>query len=428
MTTRVVVTGFGCLAPNGNTADAFWEACKSGASGIRPIEAFDVGGFSVKAGGEIRDFSARDFVPNRKALKLMGRNIRFGVAASQMAMEHAGLKERPPEPTRLGVVMGSGIVPTDVEEIGAAIMESLDEQGEFDIGRFGTSGQKALYPLWLLKHLPNMVAAHISIIHNAQGPNNTLVTACSAATQAIGEAQRIIQRGDADVVITGGADSRIDPLSLVAYSLLDAVTVADRPADKLSRPFDRERDGFVLGEGAACLVLESEAHAKARGASIYAEVCGYGSSFDAFAVTQPEPEGKGAALALKWALQDAGMSADEVDYISAHGTSTPLNDKMETNAVKLVFGEGARSVPMSSVKSMIGHLIGAAGALEALVATLAIRDDVVPPTINLETPDPDCDLDYVPNEAREVKVRTVLSSSFGFGGQNAALVLREYAE
>ncbi|MHC4547921.1 MAG: beta-ketoacyl-[acyl-carrier-protein] synthase family protein [Planctomycetota bacterium] len=427
MSRRVVVTGFGCLAPNGNTAEAFWEACREGRSGIRRIESFDVGSFPVQVAGEIRGFRAADFVPNRKSLKIMGRNIRFGVAASQMAMEHSGLKEQPPDSTRLGVVMGSGIVPTDVEELGAAIMKSLDGQGRFDVRLFGEGGQKMLFPLWLLKHLPNMVAAHVSIIHSAQGPNNTIVTACSASTQAIGEAMRVIQRGDADVVIAGGSDSRIDPLSVVAYSLLGAVSVSDRPAEKVSRPFDRGRDGFVLAEGAACLVLESEAHARARSASIYAEVLGYASSFDAHGVTKPDPEGKGAVRAMQWALEDAGITTAEVDYISAHGTSTVLNDRMETHAVKTLFQERARAVPISSIKSMVGHLIGAAGGLEALVAILAIRDGVVPPTINLETPDPECDLDYVPNEARELEVRTVLSNSFGFGGQNAALVIRGYS-
>lgn len=427
MSHRVVITGFGVLAPNGNNTESFWEGLRTGRSGVRTIESFDVGGFKVKAAGEIRDFKARDFVPNRKSLKIMGNNIRYGVAASQMAMEHAGLKETPPDPERFGVVMGSGIVPSDVEEIGAAVMASLDDEGKFDIHRFGEEGHKMLFPLWLLKHLPNMVAAHISIIHDAQGPNNTIVTACSASTQAIGEAARILERGDADVVLAGGADSRIDPLSLVAYSLLGAVTTADRPPAELSRPFDRGRDGFVLGEGAACLVLETEEHAKARGASIYAEVAGYGSSFDAFAVTSPEPEGRGAIQAMVAAMRDAGVGPGDVDYISAHGTSTILNDRMETAAVKKLFGDRAPKVPMSSIKSMIGHLIGASGAIEAVTSVLAIRDGVVPPTINLTDPDPECDLDYVPNEAREASVKTVLSNSFGFGGQNASLVLREYA-
>jgi len=426
VTARVVVTGYGAVAPNGLDADAFWKSTVEGKSGIETIRSFDVSGFPVRVAGEVRGFDAKKFVSNPKSLKVMGKNIRFGVAAAQMAMENAGLRERAPDPTRFGVTVGSGIVPTDVEEIGAAVMASLDEQGRFDVRRFGEGGQKQLFPLWLLKHLPNMVAAHISILHNAQGPNNTITTACSASTQAIGEAFRILARGDADVMLAGGADSRIDPLSLVAYTLLGAVSTASRPPEKVSRPFDRARDGFVLGEGAAMLVLETEAHARSRGATILAEVTGYGSSFDAYGITKPEPEGRGAVQAMERALKDARTATDEVDYISAHGTSTVLNDKMETVAIKALFRDRARRVPLSSIKSMIGHLIGAAGAMEFLVSVLAIRDGVVPPTINLDTPDPDCDLDYVPNTARAMKVRCVLSNSFGFGGQNAALVVREF--
>ncbi len=424
---RVVVTGFGAVTPNGLDAESFWKATVEGRSGVARIEGFDVTGFPVRVAGEVRGFDARTYVSNPKSLKVMGKNIRFGVAAAQMAMENSGLKDRPPDPARFGVTMGSGIVPTDIEEIGDAVLASLDEQGKFDIRRFGEEGQKRLFPLWLLKHLPNMVAAHISIIHNAQGPNNTVTTACSASTQAIGEAFRILARGDADVMLAGGSDSRIDPLSLVTYTLLGAVSTAARPPGKVSRPFDRQRDGFVLGEGAAILVLETEEHARARGASIVAEVVGYGSSFDAYGITKPEPEGRGAAQAMERTLKDARMAPSEIDYISAHGTSTILNDKMETLAVKTVFGAAAKTIPLSSIKSMIGHLIGAAGAMEILVSVLAIRDGVVPPTINLDTPDPDCDLDYVPNTARSMRVRSVLSNSFGFGGQNAAVIVREYA-
>ncbi|MHC4957138.1 MAG: beta-ketoacyl-ACP synthase II [Planctomycetota bacterium] len=426
MSRRVVVTGFGAVAPNGIGAEPFWEATRNGISGVGPIEAFDAGSFAVKIAGEVTGFRPRDFIANRKALKIMGNNIRFGCAAAKMAMDHSGLAEAPADPHRTGVVMGSGIVPTDIEEVGDAIMHSLDDEGAFSVPRFGEAGHKRLFPLWLLKHLPNMVSAHISIAHDAQGPNNTIVTACSAATQAIGEALRILQRGDADVMLTGGSDSRIDPLSFVAYALLGAVSTSGREPGAVSRPYDRERDGFVLGEGAACLVLETEEHAKARGATIHAEIAGYGSSFDAFAVTQPDPSGDGAARAMQAALDDAGVNPVDIDYISGHGTSTPLNDKMETVAVKSVFGADAAKVPMSSIKSMIGHLIGSAGAMEALACVLAIRDNVAPPTINLDTPDPDCDLDYVPNQAREMEIATTLSNSFGFGGQNAALVIREY--
>ena len=426
MTRRVVVTGFGAVAPNGNDAESFWASCREGRSGVAPIESFDVGSFQVKAAGEVRGFKAADYVPNRKSLKIMGNNIRFGVASSQMAMEHAGLRETPPAPERTGVVMGSGMVPTDLEELADAVLASLDPEGRFDLKAFGAEGHKRMFPLWLLKHLPNMVAAHVSIIHGAQGPNNTIVTACSAATQAIGEAMRIIERGDADVMIAGGADSRIDPLSLAAYTLLGAVTVADRPAGALSRPFAKLREGFVQGERAAAPVVEAEAVAKGRDATIHAEMAGFGSAFDAHAVTDPKPDGSGAVNAMEAALKDAKLGPADIDYISAHGTSTQLNDKVETLAVKKLFGDRARKVPLSSIKSMIGHLIGAAGAMEALVSVLAIRDGVVPPTINLENPDPDCDLDYVPNTAREMPVRAVLSNSFGFGGQNAALVIRRY--
>jgi 3-oxoacyl-[acyl-carrier-protein] synthase II len=427
MSRRVVVTGLGVIAPNGIGTEAFWQSCLAGRSGIAPITAFDTDGFSVRCAGEITGFKARDYVENRKSLKIMGRNIRFGVAAARIAVEHSGLAEAAPDPERFGIVMGSGIVPTDVEEVGAAVMSSLDENHEFELARFGESGQKMLHPLWLLKHLPNMVAAHASIQHGARGPNNTIVTACSASTQAIGEAARILERGDADVMIAGGADSRIDPLSLVAYTLLGAGTTADRAPEALSRPFDRDRDGFVLGEGGACLILETEEHAKARGATIFAEVAGYASTFDGEGITRPSTDGVQAARAMDLALADAGMAPTDIDYISAHGTATLLNDRMETVAVKRTFGDDAYKIPLSSIKSMIGHLIGAAGALEAVAGILAIRDGAIPPTINLETPDPDCDLDYVPNEARERKVRAVLSSSFGFGGQNAALVLKEYA-
>ncbi|MHC4938179.1 MAG: beta-ketoacyl-[acyl-carrier-protein] synthase family protein [Planctomycetota bacterium] len=427
MSRRVVATGLGVISPNAIGTEEFWQATLAGKSGIAPIEAFDTTGFPVRCAGEVKGFKARDYVENRKSLKIMGRNIRFGVAAARIAVEHSGLAEQPPVSERFGIVMGSGIVPTDVEEVGAAIMESLDENHKFDLTKFGESGQKMLHPLWLLKHLPNMVAAHASIQHGARGPNNTIVTACSASTQAIGEAARIIERGDADVMIAGGADSRIDPLSLVAYTLLGAVTTADRAPEALSRPFDRGRDGFVLGEGGACVILESEEHAKARGATIYAEIAGYGSSFDGEGVTRPSMEGIHAARAMDLALADAKMTPRDIDYISAHGTATLLNDRMETAAIKRSFGDRAYEVPASSIKSMIGHLIGAAGALEAVVGILAIRDNAVPPTINLETPDPECDLDYVPLEAREMPVRAILSNSFGFGGQNAALVIREYA-
>jgi 3-oxoacyl-[acyl-carrier-protein] synthase II len=283
-----------------------------------------------------------------------------------------------------------------------------------------------LFPLWLLKYLPNMAAAHVSLIHNAQGPNNTVVTACAAGTQAVGEGFRLIARGDAELVLAGGADSRLDPLLLLAYSALGAISPAQRPPEEVSRPFDGQRDGFVLGEGAGVLMLEELERAKRRRATVYAEVLGLGSSFDAYAVTRPDPDAGGAARAIRWALNEARTDPADVDYINAHGTSTRLNDLMETMAVKRVFGEGAKALPLSSIKSMVGHLIGAAGAVEAVALSLTLSEGVLPPTINHTKPDPDCDLDYVPNQAREMPVRTAVSTSFGFGGQNAALVMQRF--
>ena len=294
--------------------------------------------------------------------------------------------------------------------------------GNLESTRLGQQGLQALFPLWiLLKYLPNMVAAHISLALNAQGPNSTITTACAAGTQAVGEAFRLIARDDADLVLAGGADSRIDPLLILAYTALGALSQSNRPAAEVSRPFDGKRDGFVLGEGAGVLVLEELEHAKKRGATIYAEVLGMGSSFDAYAATKPDPEARGAARAIKESLREARIDPADVDYINAHGTSTRLNDQMETTAVKRVFGANAKVLPLSSIKSMVGHLIGAAGAVEAAALAMTLYSGAVPPTINQTQRDPACDLDYVPNTAREMPVKVAVSTSFGFGGQNAAL-------
>jgi 3-oxoacyl-[acyl-carrier-protein] synthase II len=299
----------------------------------------------------------------------------------------------------------------------------VNADGSFDRAKFAKARSESIFPLWLLQHLPNMAAAHMSILHHAMGPNNTIVTACAAGTQAVGEAFRLIARGDADVMLAGGADSRLDPQLMVAYSAMKAMSSSPRPPAEVSRPFDAERDGFVLGEGAAVLLLESYRKAKRRGAKIYAEIKGYGSSFDAYGITRPEPEGIGAALSITSALREARVDASQIDYINAHGTSTRLNDLMETIAVKRVFKDRASKIPMSSQKSMIGHLIGASGAVEAAATALSLDKGVIPPTINLANPDPRCDLDYVPNTARETPMKTAISNSFGFGGQNASLVM-----
>lgn len=425
---RVVVTGLGVVAPNGIGKEAFWSACLNGKSGVGPIRTFDATSHPVKIAAEVPEFNLTPFVPSshRKTIKIMSRAMRFAVAAAGLGLQDSGLGCDHENPERVGVVMGTGLVPVDLPEIAPALYKACDQDGQLQTTRLGERGQEALFPLWILKYLPNMVAAHISLAVNAQGPNNTITTACAAGTQAVGEAFRLIARDDADIVIAGGADSRIDPLMLLAYNALGALSASTRKPDQVSRPFDGGRDGFVLGEGAGVLILEELEHAKKRGATIYAEVLGLGSSFDAYAVTKPDPEAKGAARAIREALREARVDPKDVDYINAHGTSTRLNDAMETVAVKRVFGEGAKALPLSSIKSMVGHLIGAAGAVEAVALALTMHTNALPPTINQSQPDPECDLDYVPNTAREMPARIAVSTSFGFGGQNAALVMKQF--
>jgi 3-oxoacyl-[acyl-carrier-protein] synthase II len=421
---RVVITGIGIVSPNGIGRKAFSEAIVEGRSGVGPIESIDTTGQAIRIAGEVKGFDVLPYLgPHRKNAKLMSRAVGFAVGAAAMAAQDAALADRVPDPERFGVCMGTGITPMDIAELAGPIGRGLRPDGSFDMASFASAQAESIFPLWLLKHLPNMAAAHISILHHAMGPNNTIVTACAAGTQAVGEAFRLIARGDADVMLAGGCDSRLDPLLLVAYNAMNTVSRSSRPPAEVSRPFDGERDGFVMGEGAAVLVLESLQRARRRKATIYAEVTGYGTSFDAYGITRPEPEGKGAALAMRAALREAKVDPADVDYINAHGTSTRLNDLMETVAVKRVFGHRAPSIPMSSQKSMVGHLIGASGALEAAATALSLERGVIPPTINQEVPDPDCDLDYVPNTAREQPMRVALSNSFGFGGQNASLVL-----
>jgi len=426
---RVAVTGLGVVAPNGIGKEAFWDACVNGRSGVRPIRSFDASAHPVRIAAEVPDFDMAPFLPgaHRKSLKIMGRAARFGVAAATLAVRDSGLDLAKADPERIGVVMGTGIVPMDLPEVAPLLADACNGDGKVHAERIGQRGPQALFPLWILKYLPNMTAAHISMIFNAQGPNNTITTACAAGTQAVGEGFRLVARGDADFVLAGGADSRIDPLLMLAYSSLGALSPGARPPHEVSRPFDSGRDGFVLGEGAGVLLLEELEHARRRGAVIYAEVLGMGSSFDAYGVTKPDPAAGGAARAIRWALREAKTDPQDVDYINAHGTSTRLNDLMETVAVKRVFKEQARKLPLSSIKSMVGHLIGAAGAVEAAALALTLYSAVMPPTINLTDPDPECDLDYVPNTARETPMKTAVSTSFGFGGQNAALVLQRFA-
>jgi 3-oxoacyl-[acyl-carrier-protein] synthase II len=426
---RVVVSGLGVVAPNGIGKEAFWSACLNGRSGVKPIRSFDASEHPVRVAAEVHDFDVTPFMPasQKKSLKIMSRAMRFAVGAAGLALQDSGLDQNWEDPGRIGVVMGTGLVPMDMPELTPALVNACDSDGKLQTRRLGQRGAGALFPLWILKYLPNMVAAHISLAFNAQGPNSTITTACSAGTQAVGEAFRLIARDDADIVLAGGADSRIDPLLILAYTALGALSQGSRPPAEMSRPFDGRRDGFVLGEGAGVLALEELEHAKKRGATIYAEILGLGSSFDAYAATKPDPEARGAARAITEALREARLDRSDVDYINAHGTSTRLNDQMETIAVKRVFGAGAKALPLSSIKSMVGHLIGAAGAVEAVALALTLHAGAIPPTINQTQPDPACDLDYVPNTAREMPVSVGVSTSFGFGGQNAALVMRRFA-
>jgi 3-oxoacyl-[acyl-carrier-protein] synthase II len=425
---RVAITGLGVVAPNGIGKDEFWDACVNGRSGVRQISSFDASTFPIKIAGEVRDFDPAPFIPDsmRKSLKVMGRAARFGVGAAGLALQDSGISMENENPERVGVVTGTGIVPVDMAEIMPMLQKVITESGDFDLNNLDPNNSTPLFPLWLLKLLPNMVSAHISMMFNAQGPNSTVTTACVAGTQAVGEGFRLVARGDADVVIAGGADSRLDPLLLMAYTALGTLSrCTDLPPEQVSRPFDRKRDGFVLGEGAGMLVLEDMDRARRRGAKIYAEILGFGSSFDAYSIIKPDPDGRGAARAIRSALEEARVDPTEIGYINAHGTSTRLNDSMETAAVKKVFGEAtARTIPISSIKSMIGHSIAASGAIEAVALAMSLSESVVPPTINLTTPDPHCDLDCVPLTARDHDHQIGLSTSFGFGGQNGALVMR----
>jgi 3-oxoacyl-[acyl-carrier-protein] synthase II len=423
---RGVISGLGVVAPNGIGKEAFWSACVNGRSGISRISAFDASSFPIKVAGEVKDFDPMPFVPesSRKSLKIMGRAARFGLGAAGLAVIDSALELDRENPEKIGVCMGGGVVPIDMAEIMPLLMQVADEKGNFDLNRLDPRNGMPLFPLWLLKYLPNMVSAHISMAFNAQGPNSTITTACVAGTQAVGEGFRMVARGEIDVCFAGGADSRLDPLLLMAYTALGTLSRANLPPEEVSRPFDRLRDGFVLGEGAGVLILEEYEHARKRGAKIYAEVLGFGSSFDAYSITKPDPRGNGGARAIRNALQEARVNPDDIGYVNAHGTSTRLNDVMETSAVKNVMGDKARTVPISSIKSMIGHSIGASGAVEAVALALTLSDGVAPPTINLTNPDPACDLDYVPNVARDYCPKIGLSTSFGFGGQNGALVMK----
>jgi 3-oxoacyl-[acyl-carrier-protein] synthase II len=408
MKKRVVITGLGAVSPLGNDVKTTWEALLAGTSGAARITHYDPADYKNQIACEVKGFDGSALFGHREARR-MDRVTQFGLTAAKQAVEDSGLQVTDENRLRVGAVVGSGIggLGTIFEQ-----MNVFQKSGPDRVSPF-------LVPMMLADTPGGMIAIHLKI----QGPNFAVVTACATGTNALGEATEVIRRGQADVMLAGGTEASIVPLAMAGLGSMTALSTRNDDPTHASRPFDKEREGFVMGEGSAVLVLESLEHAQARGANILAEVLGYGSTNDAYHVSAPAENGRGAADCMRMALNDAGLEPKQIDYINAHGTSTPLNDKSETAAIKTVFGEQAYDVPVSSTKSMTGHLMGAAGALEAMFCTLAMRDSMIPPTINYEFPDPECDLDYVPNQARAKELRYVMSNSFGFGGHNATIVL-----
>jgi len=410
---RAVITGIGVLAPNGNSLVEYWDALIAGKSGIAPIQSFDAENLSVRIAGELSGFNPEDHLDRKEIRKLDPFSI-YALVTSQEAISHSGLDQSYVNKERVSVIIGSGV----------GGIQTLENQH----GIFSNRGQRRVSPYFVPKMITNIAAGQIAIHHGFQGPNHTVVSACASGTDAIGSATRTIQYGDADVVVTGGVEASITGLCIAGFANMRALSTRNDDPTGASRPFDADRDGFVLGEGAASIILEEAEHARSRGASILAEVAGYGSTDDAFHITQPSKGGKGAIAAMQHALSDAQLGVEDVDYINAHGTSTPFNDKTESAAITTLFGEHAKKVKVSSTKSMIGHSLGASGALEAAACVQAIAHNILPPTINYHTPDPECTLDYVPNTAQKAEVNVAMSNSFGFGGHNGVIVLKRWVE
>ncbi|MDE3180497.1 MAG: beta-ketoacyl-ACP synthase II [Acidobacteriota bacterium] len=412
MARRVVVTGVGLVSPTGIGSETAWKAILAGQSGVGPITHFDTTGFSTTIAGEVKGFDPLQFV-EKKELKKMGLFIQFALAAAQFAMEQSGLKISPGLADRTGVFIGSGIGGFDViEREHTALMQG---------------GPRKISPFFIPASIVNLAAGFVSIRWGAKGPNSATSTACSSSAHSVGESFRLIARGDADVMIAGGSEAAITPMGVGGFAAMRALSTRNSEPTRASRPFDRERDGFVIGEGSGILILEELGAALRRDANILAEITGYGMSADAFHITQPSEDADGGTRVMLNTLADAGVAPEQVEYINAHGTSTPYNDRLETLAIKNVFKEHARKLAVSSTKSMTGHLLGGAGGLEAGISVLALRDQIAPPTINYENPDPDCDLDYTPNQARPLHIEYALSNSFGFGGTNAAILFKRYA-
>ncbi len=413
MSRRVAVTGVGLLTPLGIGTEASWVAIRAGKSGIGPITQFDAAAFSCRIAGEVKGFDPARYV-EKKEIKKMGRFIQFAIAAAEYALTDSGLVVTPDFAEQVGVYIGSGIGGFEVIE---REHQTLLEHGP-----------RRISPFFIPATIINLASGYVSIRSGAQGPNSATATACTTSAHSIGDSFRLIQRGDADAMICGGTEACITPMGIGGFAAMRALSTRNDEPERASRPWDRDRDGFVVGEGAGILVLEEMEFAKRRGARILAEVAGYGMSADAFHVTAPSPDGNGAFRVMRNSLRDAGIEPERIDYINAHGTSTEVGDKAETAAIKRTFGAHAYKVAVSSTKSMTGHLLGGAGGLEAGITVMAIRDQIAPPTMNHDNPDPECDLDYVPNRARPMRIEYALSNSFGFGGTNGSLIFKQYTE
>lgn len=411
MKRRVVITGMGVISPVGIGKEKFWEALIGGKSGIGHVSFFDVTSYSSHLDAEVKDFEPQIYIERRK-IKHMDRFVQFALASAKMAIEDASLNMEGEDPYRVGVIVGCGM--------GGLL--TIEDEHKVLLKK----GPRRVTPFLIPMIISNIAPGEIAISYGMKGPNFSISSACASSGHAIGEALRLIRYGDADVIITGGAEAAITPLGFAGFCSVKALSTRNDEPQKASRPFDAKRDGFIMGEGAGILVLETLEHAQKRGAHIYAELIGYKATDDGYHVTAPEPAGEASARAMRLALKDAEVKPEEVDYINAHGTSTPLNDKIETIAMKKVFGDYAYKIPISSTKSMTGHLLGAAGAIELIACILSIQNEIIHPTVNYEFPDPECDLDYVPNEGRSKKLKVVLSNSLGFGGHNASLVVRKY--
>ncbi|MCK4802544.1 beta-ketoacyl-ACP synthase II [bacterium] len=411
MDRRVVITGYGVISPIGIGADDFWNSLVSGKSGISRVSTFDTSQFSTQIGAEVKNFQPEKYI-DKKKIRKMDRFSQLAFAAAKIAIEDAKLDMKKEDPFRVGVIVGSGI--GGLSTVAAEHKVLLEK------------GPRRVSPFMIPMLITNIAAGEIAIAHNIKGPNYSLSSACATSNHTIGDALRLIHYGDADVIIAGGSEAAVTPLGLAGFCSARALSTRNDDPEHASRPFDKERDGFVMGEGAGIVILELLEHALSRGVTIRAELIGYGATNDAYHITAPSPDGQSAARAMSNALADGGVKPEEVDYINAHGTSTPLNDKVETFAIKKVFGDYAYKIPISSSKSMIGHLLGAAGVVELIATILSMEKEMLPPTINYEFPDPECDLDYVPNKARPKKINVALSNSLGFGGHNATLVVRKY--